>query len=113
MSITLEVEHLCKTYRKKEVLHGKKEESSVKALNDVSFNLSPGFYGLLGPNGSGKSSLMNIIVGNLLPDSGNIGMGNQFRRWVSDFAEFSDMCLSSRHCTGVIREDVFCSTWQR
>lgn len=88
MSISLEVEHLCKTYRKKDVIHGKKAELPVTALNDVSFSLSPGFYGLLGPNGSGKSSLMNIIVGNLLPDSGIVlwdgepvqEMGIRFRR---------------------------------
>lgn len=42
------------------------------ALNQVNLCLTPGVYGLLGPNGAGKSTLMNIIVGNLTPDAGEI-----------------------------------------
>lgn len=42
------------------------------ALNDVSLTLDNGIYGLLGPNGAGKSTLMNIITGNLNPDSGQV-----------------------------------------
>ena len=42
------------------------------ALNQINLCLTPGVYGLLGPNGAGKSTLMNIIVGNLTPDAGEI-----------------------------------------
>lgn len=42
------------------------------ALNDVSFSLTPGVYGLLGPNGSGKSTMMNIMTGNLEQTSGTV-----------------------------------------
>lgn len=42
------------------------------ALNDVSFSLTPGVYGLLGPNGSGKSTMMNILTGNLKQTSGTV-----------------------------------------
>lgn len=44
------------------------------ALIDFSCTLTPGIYGLLGPNGVGKSTLLNIISGNLKPDSGTIEM---------------------------------------
>lgn len=42
------------------------------ALDEVSLELEPGIYGLLGPNGAGKSTLMNIITGNIKPDSGQV-----------------------------------------
>lgn len=48
------------------------EIKAVCALNKVSFELPVGLYGLLGPNGAGKSTLINIITGNLTPDSGRV-----------------------------------------
>ncbi|NDE64162.1 MAG: ATP-binding cassette domain-containing protein, partial [Chlamydiae bacterium] len=39
-------------------------------LNDVSLELRPGITALLGSNGSGKSTLMNLIAGQLYPDTG-------------------------------------------
>jgi ABC-type multidrug transport system ATPase subunit len=47
-------------------------ENGVKAMNDISLNLSNGVFGLLGPNGAGKSSLMRTIAGLQKPDSGEI-----------------------------------------
>ena len=45
----------------------------VKALNDVSFRLNKGeIHALVGENGAGKSTLMNVIMGLLQPDSGEI-----------------------------------------
>ena len=43
---------------------------SFQALNDVSFELSPGRVGLLGPNGAGISTLLKILLGLLPPSSG-------------------------------------------
>ena len=40
-----------------------------KALDSVSFSLESGIYALMGPNGAGKTTLINIIVGNLNPDT--------------------------------------------
>lgn len=42
------------------------------ALNDVSFTVTEGIYGLMGANGAGKTTLMNILVGNLMPTSGKL-----------------------------------------
>ena len=60
--VTLEIEHITKTYKK----------GIVKALDDFTAALTPGVYGLLGPNGAGKSTLMNIITDNLTADSGEV-----------------------------------------
>ena len=56
----LELQQICKSYQDKTV------------LQSVNLTLTPGIYGLLGPNGAGKSTLMNIITGNLSPNSGRI-----------------------------------------
>jgi len=42
----------------------------VKALDDVSLGLGDGAVGLLGPNGAGKSTLLRILLGFLVPASG-------------------------------------------
>lgn len=43
----------------------------VQALQDISFNISPGeIVGYIGPNGAGKSTTIKIISGILVPDSG-------------------------------------------
>ena len=58
-----------------------KSYGEKRALKGVSFTLREGIYGLLGPNGAGKSTLMNILTGNLEPDSGEIRLdGEDIRR---------------------------------
>ena len=44
----------------------------VMALNDVSFELGPGVFGLLGENGAGKSSLLKLASGQLRPSQGSV-----------------------------------------
>ena len=69
----LQVEHLCKSYRKKE------------ALKDVSFTLRKGIYGLLGENGAGKSTLMRMMATVDFPTKEISGMGGRiFLAWMKD-----------------------------
>lgn len=57
-----------------------KNYKDKKALESVSLTLDNGIYGLLGPNGAGKSTLMNIITGNLRPESGTVcWMGEEIK----------------------------------
>jgi ABC-2 type transport system ATP-binding protein len=57
--LTIEVEHLVKTY------------GGVAAVNDIAFTVSRGeIVGLLGPNGAGKSTTMRIVTGFLPATSG-------------------------------------------
>lgn len=49
-----------------------KEYGKVRALDDMSLTLTEGVYGLLGPNGAGKSTMMRIMVGDMMPTSGEI-----------------------------------------
>lgn len=56
----LKAEHLYKSYKKK------------NALQDVSFSLQKGIYGLLGENGAGKSTLMRILATVDFPAKGTI-----------------------------------------
>ncbi len=51
----------------------KKYYSGQKAVDGVSFEVREGtIFGLLGPNGAGKSSLLRMITGITIPDSGSI-----------------------------------------
>ena len=69
------------------------------ALNHFSFSFSNGIYALLGPNGAGKSTLMNILVQNLLPDSGTIlldgkdtrKMGASYRKFIGYMPQYTGM----------------------
>lgn len=48
-------------------------KKGAHALNDFSLEINSGeFFALLGPNGGGKSTLINIIAGPTLKDSGTI-----------------------------------------
>ena len=60
-----EVAHLTK--------HFSTNESTVAAIQDVSFSLQKGqFFSILGPSGCGKSTLFNLIAGLMQPDCGDI-----------------------------------------
>ena len=48
-------------------------QKNVKALDDVSFTIPSGVYGLLGENGAGKTTLMRVLATLLKPTSGAPG----------------------------------------
>ena len=53
--------------------HISKSFPGVKALDDIHFDLRDGeIHALCGENGAGKSTMMNILIGNIQPDSGAI-----------------------------------------
>src|SRR5580765_6251577 len=61
---TLSIRHLNKTYG---------GPRSRLMLQDISFELAPGEYvAVMGESGVGKSTLLNLIAGLDLPDSGSI-----------------------------------------
>lgn len=62
----LEINNVCKTYRKR-------NRAPVKALDGVSLSLEPGDIRFVyGPSGSGKSTLLLCAGGLLSPDSGTV-----------------------------------------
>ncbi|MFM9889173.1 MAG: ABC transporter ATP-binding protein [Rickettsiales bacterium] len=55
------------------VSHLHKSYGGKKAVDDVSFTVAPGeIVGLLGPNGAGKTTTVNMVLGVLTPDAGQI-----------------------------------------
>lgn len=58
----IKFENVTKTYNK-----------TVRALDDVSFNVKGGeIVGFIGPNGSGKTTTMKLLTGIIRPDAGKI-----------------------------------------
>ena len=56
-----------------EVNQVEKTYSTVKAVHSLSFTVEPGkIFALLGPNGAGKSSLIRMLVGLTMADTGEI-----------------------------------------
>jgi len=61
--MVIEVEHLVKHY------------GSIKAVDDISFQVMPGeAFGMLGPNGAGKTTTVEIIEGLRSADSGRVSV---------------------------------------
>ena len=61
----IKFENVTKTYNK-----------TVKALDDVSFNVKGGeIVGFIGPNGSGKTTTMKLLTGIIRADKGKITVG--------------------------------------
>ncbi|MFO1499249.1 MAG: ABC transporter ATP-binding protein [Verrucomicrobiota bacterium] len=61
-----------------EVEHVTRRFGEVKALDNVSVALRQGeFFSLLGPSGCGKTTLLRIVAGLEVPDSGTIRIGGQ------------------------------------
>lgn len=52
---------------------GRSDTPSVRALDNVSFDIEEGeFFGLLGPNGAGKTTLISILAGLARATSGHV-----------------------------------------
>ncbi len=55
-----------------------KSFNKTHALNDVSFSIKEGeFFSILGPSGCGKTTLLRLLAGFDLPDSGTILLNDQ------------------------------------
>lgn len=63
---------------KLEVKNVSKSFPGVKALIDVSFHINPGeIVSLVGENGAGKSTLINVISGQIQPESGTVWINGE------------------------------------
>ncbi len=61
MKANIEISHVTKKY-----------SNGVMALDDISFSVGSGVFGLLGHNGAGKTTLMKALVTILSPSAGTI-----------------------------------------
>src|SRR4051794_25959284 len=58
-----------------DVKHLSKRYGKIQAVSDVSFSIpEQSVFGLLGPNGAGKTSIIEMIEGLRVPDSGTISV---------------------------------------
>lgn len=63
---TVEIKNLIKTF-------GSKKSGYIKAIDDLSVNIEKGkITGLIGADASGKTTLIRLLIGLLIPDSGEI-----------------------------------------
>jgi ABC-type polysaccharide/polyol phosphate transport system ATPase subunit len=75
VSKTFRIPHEQRTYLREYFLHPFRRTTYEPnyALRDVSFSVARGeFFGVVGPNGGGKSTLLRILAGIYVPDSGSV-----------------------------------------
>ncbi len=61
-----------------EVLNLKKSFGGLAVTNNVSLSMAPGDrVALIGPNGAGKTTFVNLVTGNLQPDSGDVRLAGE------------------------------------
>lgn len=61
-----------------EVANLKKSFGGLAVTNDVSISMHPGDrVALIGPNGAGKTTFVNLVTGNLAPDSGDVRLDGE------------------------------------
>ena len=58
-----------------EISHISKSFGTLKAVNDVSFDVEKGeIFGLLGPNGAGKTTAIRVLLDIFKPESGAVSI---------------------------------------
>ncbi|UHS63218.1 ABC transporter ATP-binding protein [Agrobacterium vaccinii] len=61
-----------------EVINLKKSFGGLSVTSDISISMHPGDrVALIGPNGAGKTTFVNLVTGNLAPDSGDVRIGGE------------------------------------
>jgi branched-chain amino acid transport system ATP-binding protein len=61
-----------------EVSRLRKAFGGLTVTNDVSLSMAPGDrVALIGPNGAGKTTFVNLVTGNLRPDSGEVRLNGE------------------------------------
>jgi ABC-2 type transport system ATP-binding protein len=75
-----------------------KQYPTVTALDNISLTINKQeFFGLLGPNGAGKTTLMNLLVGYLNPDQGEIHIAGE---------KVTQDCLHTRKNIGLVPQSL-------
>jgi len=79
----IQIDSICKVFniyrspvdRIKELFSSKSYHTRYQALDQISFSLGQGeTLGILGQNGAGKSTMLKVLTGILIPDSGSINI---------------------------------------
>lgn len=80
-----------------EVKNLSKSFGSIKAVDNISFQIKPGeVLGFLGPNGAGKSTTMRMITGFITPDAGQVKVNG---------LNLNDAPMESKRCMGYLPEN--------
>lgn len=88
---TIELEHISKSY------------DNIPVISDFTyFFLRNDRVGIIGPNGCGKSTLMNIITGNVTPDSGIVTIGQTVK--IGYFSQENEAMDESLRVIDYVRE---------
>jgi ABC-2 type transport system ATP-binding protein len=83
-----------------------KSFNGQKALDNLSLEIQTGeIYGLLGANGAGKSTTLNLLLGFLSPDSGNVTIGDNTKRQIGYIPENVNLYP---YLSGIENLDYFC-----
>lgn len=73
--------------------YNRDKDNAFQALHEVSLNVDKGeFVVIFGPSGSGKSSLMNVIAGLEMPDSGTVNIDGY------DLLDMDEKGIVDFHC---------------
>jgi ATP-binding cassette, subfamily F, member 3 len=90
-----------------------KSFGSQVLFNDLSFTISPGEkIGLVGRNGFGKTTLIQILLGQVEPDSGDISIPRNYRLgYLQQQIHFTQNTVIKEACLG-LREDISLNSWK-